>query len=50
MQEFPSPNFKSFNKALDKDVLYPLDRKPVSTSRNEEIVDKIRFRLTEKLF
>ena len=49
MQEFPSPNFKSFNKALNKKILFPLDRKYVSTSRNEEIINKIPFHLTERL-
>ena len=49
MQEFPSPNFKSFNKALNKKILFPLDRISVSTSRNEEFVKKT-FPLMEKLF
>ena len=42
-------NFKSFNKALNKKILFPLDGKSVSTSRNEDFVKK-RFHLTEKLF
>ena len=37
-QELPPPNFKSFNKALNKKILFPLDRKSFSTSRNEEFV------------
>ena len=54
MQEFPSPNFKSFKKALNKKILFPLDKKSVSTSRNEEkTVQKFLltlFRLTETDF
>ena len=38
-QEFPLPNFKSFNKALKKNTLSTA-RKSVSTSRNEEFVKK----------
>ena len=37
-QELPPPNFKSFNKALNKKIFFPLDRKSFSTSRNEEFV------------
>ena len=44
-----TPNFKSFNKALNEKILFPLDRKSVSTSRNEEFV-KNSFHLTKKLF
>ena len=32
------PNFKNFDKALNKRMLFPLDRKSVSTSQNEEFV------------
>ena len=35
-RELPSPYFKSFNKALNKEILFPLDRKSVSANRNEE--------------
>ena len=35
-QELPSPYFKSFNKALNKEILFPPDRKSVSANRNEE--------------
>ena len=31
-------NFKNFNKALNKRILFPLDRKLVFASRNEEFV------------
>ena len=43
------PNFKIFNKALNKTILFLLDRKFVSTSRNEKFVKK-RFNLREKRF
>ena len=42
-----TPNFKSFNKALNKKILFPLDRKSVSTSWSEEFV-KNTFPLDEK--
>ena len=48
-QELLPLNFKGFNKALKKKILFPLDRKSVSTSRNEEFVQK-RFHLTENMF
>ena len=48
-QELPPPNSKGFNKALNKKILFPLDRKSVSTSRNEEFVKK-RLHLTESMF
>ena len=48
-QELPPPNFKSFHKALNKNILFPLDKKSVSTSQNREFVKK-PFDLTEKLF
>ena len=34
------PSFKDFNKSLNKGILFSLDRKYVSTSRNEELVKK----------
>ena len=34
------PNFKNFNKALNKRILFLPDRKSVSTSWNEELVKK----------
>ena len=37
-QELPPPNFKSFNKALNKKILFQLETKSVSTSRSEEFV------------
>ena len=40
MQELPYPNFKSFNKALNKKILFPLDRKSVFTNQNEEFFKK----------
>ena len=39
-QKLPPPNFKSFNNALNKKLLFPMGRKSVSTSRNEEFVKK----------
>ena len=33
-------NFKIFNRALNKTILFLLDRKFVSTSRNEKFVKK----------
>ena len=35
------PNFKIFNRALNKTILFLLDRKFVFTSRNEEFVKKL---------
>ena len=40
LKKLPHPNFKNFNKALNKRILFALDRKSVSTSRNEEFVKK----------
>ena len=34
LQMLLPPNFKIFNKALNKTILFPPDRKFVSTSRN----------------
>ena len=49
-QELPPSNFKNFNKALNKKKkLFPLDRKSVSTSRNEELV-KNTFPLDGRTF
>ena len=39
-QELPLPNFKSFSKALNKEMFFLLDRISVSASRNEEFVKK----------
>ena len=39
-QELPLSNFKSFNKALNKKTLFPLDRKSVSIIRNQEFDKK----------
>ena len=41
-QKLPPPNFKSFNNALNKKLLFPMGRKSVSTSRNEEFVKKYK--------
>ena len=43
------PNFKIFNRALNKTILFLLDRKFISTSRNKEFVKKI-FSLGETVF
>ena len=45
-QELPLPNFKSFNKALNKKSF---TRQKIPSTRHEEFVKK-RFHLTEKLF
>ena len=43
-QELPAPNFKSFNKALNKNMLFPF---PLAGMKNSL---KKHFDLTEKLF
>ena len=43
------PNFKIFNRALNKTILFLLDRKKFSASRNEEFVKKT-FPLGETVF
>ena len=48
-QELPAPIFKSFKKALNKKLLFPLDRKSVSIRRNNKFVKKT-FPFDEKLF
>ena len=40
------PNFKIFNRALNKTILFLLDRTLISTSRNEKFVKK-KFPLGE---
>ena len=35
-----TPNFKIFNRALNKIILFLIDRKLVSTNRNEKFVEK----------
>ena len=35
-----SPNFQIFNRALNKTIMFLLDRKFVSTSRNERFAKK----------
>ena len=47
-QKLPPSNFKSFNKALNKKILFPLDRKSVSTSLNEEFAKKNTFSLDQE--
>ena len=50
LKKVTTPNFKIFNKALlNKTILFLLDRKFVSTSRNEEFVKKT-FPLGETVF
>ena len=44
------PKFKVFNRALNKIVLFLLDRKFVSISWNEEFVQKKEHLPWEKLF
>ena len=40
LQKLLLPSFKIFNRALNKAILFLLDRKFVSTSRNEEFAKK----------
>ena len=49
-QKLTPPNFKSFNKALNKKILFPPDRKFVLSLAGMKNSLKIRFHLTEKLF
>ena len=41
--------FYKQKKAVNKRILFPIDRNPDSTSQNEEFVKKIRFDYAEKL-
>ena len=43
------PNFKIFNSALNKTIMFLLDRKFVFTSRNKEFVKKNPFLLGETI-
>ena len=38
LEMFLLPNFKKFGKALNKRIIFPLDRKSVSAVRNEKLV------------
>ena len=44
------PNLKIFNRALNKTIQFLLDRKFISTSRNEEFVLKKMFPLEKTVF
>ena len=39
-QELSAPNFKSFKKAMNKKILFSLNRNSVFASLNEEFVKK----------
>ena len=41
--------FRRRKKAVNKVILFPLNKNSDSTSRNEELVKKIRFHDAEKL-
>ena len=43
-------NFQNFIKALNKRITFPLNRKLLSITRNEEVVKIYIFHLAEKLF
>ena len=49
LEEVGTSNFKIFNRALNETILFLLDRKFVSTSRNEKFVKKT-FPLGETVF
>ena len=38
LKKLLTPNFKNLNKPLNKRILFSLDRKSISTNRNEELV------------
>ena len=40
LKEVAKPAFQNFNRALNKKILFPIDRKSVSTSWNEELIKK----------